>query len=59
MKDSSEGPARKYYAITDDGKRHLKMMVEDWKGFITEVNYFLEGVKEDEPEKELDGSLRT
>lgn len=54
MKDSSEGPARKYYAMTDEGKQHLIKMVKDWQEFILEVNYFLEGVKLDVSENELD-----
>lgn len=54
MKDSNEGPARKYYAITAEGRQHLTVMIKDWQEFIMEVNYFLEGVKKDESKKELD-----
>lgn len=45
MKESTEGPQRKYYQITEFGRDHLIKMVQDWKLFIQEVNYFLEGVE--------------
>ncbi|MGL4335647.1 MAG: PadR family transcriptional regulator [Turicibacter sp.] len=48
MKDSNEGPQRKYYSMTDTGHRYLFEMVQEWRGFINEVNYFLEGVDEHE-----------
>ncbi|EFF63196.1 PadR family transcriptional regulator [Turicibacter sanguinis] len=54
MRDSSEGPARKYYVITTVGKKHLSKMVGDWKVFSLEINYFLEGVNVDESQNELD-----
>lgn len=54
MKDSTEGPARKYYKMTDEGKSHLIKMIKDWQAFTKEVDYFLEGVKMDESENKLD-----
>ncbi|MCA9487465.1 MAG: PadR family transcriptional regulator [Nanoarchaeota archaeon] len=38
LKESKEGPARKYYGITRTGKIHLKKLKEDWKEFIKKVN---------------------
>ena len=43
MKDSSEGPQRKYYQLTEDGRQYYEVMVTQWRQFINEVNYFLEG----------------
>jgi len=30
-KESTQGPPRKYYSITDVGKEHLKDLTESWK----------------------------
>lgn len=44
MQQSTEGPARKYYRITDEGKNHLKSMVKDWYHFAELVNELLKEV---------------
>lgn len=45
MKESTEGLQRKYYQMIELGRKHLVKMVQDWRVFIQEVNYFLEGVE--------------
>lgn len=35
---SSEGPARKYYRITDKGRTALRTWVDEWRGFRTAVD---------------------
>jgi PadR family transcriptional regulator PadR len=36
--DTSNGPPRKYYRITETGKSYLKSCVEDWKRLSRTVN---------------------
>ncbi|WP_105616826.1 PadR family transcriptional regulator [Vallitalea okinawensis] len=38
---SSEGPSRKYYKITKQGKRNLKNMVDEWDSFVEDVNMII------------------
>ena len=42
--DESSGKKRKYYAITDEGKKHLESKKEEWKLFSTKVNKVIGGV---------------
>ena len=48
--ESSEGPSRKYYKITDDGKEMLSDLRSDWLEFVEGVNNIVlrEEVLEDE-----------
>lgn len=39
--ESSSGPPRKYYTLTDQGRRSLEAMQEEWRGFVDEVNSVL------------------
>ncbi|MCU5746298.1 PadR family transcriptional regulator [Staphylococcus sp. SQ8-PEA] len=39
---STEGPARKYYSITDSGRERLKHLLEEWQNFTDAINLFLE-----------------
>src|SRR5690625_3759642 len=46
LRESTEGPSRKYYKLTDTGREYLKKLVEEWKQFTTGVNQLIkEGVK--------------
>lgn len=46
LKESSEGPPRKYYKLTDDGRSFLHELLEDWKQFSNGVNKIIkEGVE--------------
>lgn len=38
LKESVEGPPRKYYAITEQGKIHLDELRAEWESFTTGVN---------------------
>lgn len=38
IKESKEGPARKYYGITMNGKIRLNKLKKDWKEFVKKVN---------------------
>lgn len=45
LKESSEGPPRKYYHITATGILQLGQMLADWQEFSGRVNKFLEEAK--------------
>ncbi|MEJ8553132.1 PadR family transcriptional regulator [Tepidibacter sp. Z1-5] len=38
LKESSEGPPRKYYKITDEGKKIKNELINEWDHFIKGVN---------------------
>lgn len=42
--DEVAGKKRKYYAITENGKKHLKSKKEEWQLFSTNVNKVIGGV---------------
>ena len=39
--ESNEGPARKYYKLTAEGKNNLKKLTKEWNDFVIAVNTFL------------------
>ena len=41
--ESTEGPPRKYYKITDTGKTELERLANEWFGFVKSVNILLKG----------------
>lgn len=41
IKESNEGPARKYYQITAKGKEHVEKLINDYKAFNQKVNELL------------------
>ena len=40
---SSEGPARKYYRMSDEGRRTLEVWRAEWRGFSSSVDTVLNG----------------
>jgi PadR family transcriptional regulator PadR len=42
LMESSEGPPRKYYKITDDGIQVMEKLVAEWQQFTKGVNEMLE-----------------
>lgn len=42
LAESSEGPSRKYYSITEKGKQYMEDLVEQWKSFSKSVNELIE-----------------
>lgn len=42
--DEVSGKKRKYYSITDEGKKQLKSKKEEWQEFSTKVNQVIGGV---------------
>ncbi|WP_332634924.1 PadR family transcriptional regulator [Halalkalibacter flavus] len=48
LKESSEGPSRKYYKLTDSGREFLHELLEEWKEFSNGVNQLIkEGVRDE------------
>ncbi|WP_042272960.1 PadR family transcriptional regulator [Faecalimicrobium dakarense] len=43
--ESSEGPARKYYKITELGSQNLNKLMAEWKEFVKAVNVLIENDK--------------
>lgn len=41
LKESKEGPPRKYFRITREGKRHLLDQIKDWQKFQRVVNIMI------------------
>ena len=39
--ESNEGPARKYYKPTAEGKNNLKKLIKEWNDFVIVVSTFL------------------
>jgi PadR family transcriptional regulator PadR len=42
IEESNEGPARKYYRITERGREYQRVLLSEWKGFIYGVNNLIE-----------------
>lgn len=42
LRESTEGPSRKYYKITVLGQKRLKELKDTWKEFSDSVNNFIE-----------------
>ncbi|NGP46221.1 PadR family transcriptional regulator [Bacillaceae bacterium SIJ1] len=42
LKESTEGPSRKYYRLTDLGEEHFHKLVQEWKYFTTGVNELIQ-----------------
>lgn len=45
LKESTEGPPRKYYDITSLGLARYEALLEEWTNFSESVNTYLKGVK--------------
>ncbi len=42
LRESNEGPPRKYYKLTDDGGKEKTSLHEQWKTFVTSVGQLVE-----------------
>lgn len=43
LQESQEGPPRKYYKITEEGRKAYEDLVKEWEDFILGVNQILRG----------------
>jgi len=41
--DSTEGPSRKYYSMTDTGMKYMEDLLEEWNQFTGAIHNFIEG----------------
>jgi PadR family transcriptional regulator PadR len=41
LAESEQGPPRKYYRLTEAGRRELAKMKAEWRSFVDEVNRIL------------------
>ncbi len=41
LKESTEGPSRKYYQLTDEGKHYLLELLAEWNQFSRGVNQLI------------------
>lgn len=48
LKESSEGPPRKYYKLTDTGRTFLYKSLQEWKEFSNGVNQIIKDGVNDE-----------
>ena len=46
--ESTNGPPRRYYALTEDGQRALAAFMADWKSFTSSVDALLNGEHRDD-----------
>ena len=42
LAESSEGPPRKYYRLTDQGRSYMTEMIKEWQAFSMSVNKMIE-----------------
>jgi len=48
LRESTEGPPRKYYKLTAEGKKYLETLLQEWKEFTKGVDQLIkEGVNDD------------
>lgn len=43
--ESNQGPPRKYYHITTEGKKFLKELIENWEDIVKSVNKIIKKIK--------------
>lgn len=43
LQESQEGPPRKYYTITEEGKKTYEELLNEWEKFIKGVNNIIRG----------------
>lgn len=48
LRESTEGPSRKYYTLTDKGREYLHRLIKEWQEFSIGVNQIIkEGVSDE------------
>nr|MBC8389880.1 PadR family transcriptional regulator [Actinomycetota bacterium] len=48
LQESSEGATRKYYKLTEAGRKIEKELKEEWLVFVKKIKKFLEGGEKNE-----------
>lgn len=44
LAESSEGPSRKYYSLTNKGRAYMNQLINEWNEFSKSVNELIEEV---------------
>lgn len=47
LRDSNEGPARKYYRLTEKGVAHLEQLTAEWQALVGAVGQLMEAGADD------------
>lgn len=48
LRESPEGPPRKYYRLTQKGVQTQEALYAEWKDFLQKVNHLIGGIQDDE-----------
>ncbi|UFT99037.1 PadR family transcriptional regulator [Radiobacillus kanasensis] len=48
LSESTEGPSRKYYSLTEAGREYMESLIEEWKQFSSGVNELIEEAEKNE-----------
>lgn len=48
LKESTEGPSRKYYHLTERGHIYMEQLVQEWKDFSIAVNQIIKEGEQNE-----------
>ena len=48
LRESAEGPPRKYYKMTEEGVQMKEDLTNEWRSFVSSVNQLIEGGDESE-----------
>ena len=48
LKESTEGPPRKYYHLTKNGELYSEQLLNEWKTFVKQVEKFIKEEKKDD-----------
>ncbi len=51
LEESFQGPARKYYSLTEEGRTYYASLCEIWGGLESSVNRLIEGIATDKTEE--------
>lgn len=57
LQESTEGPPRKYYKLTPEGKAYMNVLVSEWRSFVDGVTTLLDEAEahESSEDEEIDG----
>lgn len=57
LQESTEGPPRKYYKLTPEGKEYMNVLVSEWRSFVDGVTTLLDEAeaRESSEDEEIDG----
>ncbi|MGZ9586986.1 PadR family transcriptional regulator [Paenibacillus marinisediminis] len=54
LQESTEGPPRKYYKLTLEGKEYMNQLVAEWKSFVDGVGALLDSAADDDTDDPIE-----